>query len=141
MTTATVRGPIRLASLTAAALLECLSADRTRDSGGGVGAALGSADYSEILGGRRVQEAGYQMISDAEELRFKTFLSTTSAEARDWIAYLEFEEAIREASQSAAMVNISDAGPEGGRERNALEIAFSDMFFRLYPNFPTNEMR
>ena len=56
-------------------------------------------------------------MSDAEEARFRAFLSATSAETRDWIAYLEFEEAIREASQSAAMVNAYDAGPEGGRER------------------------
>ena len=80
------------------------------------------------------KKRGCQMMSDAEELRFKTFLSATSAEARDWIAYLEFEEAIRKASQSAAMVNIDDAGPEGGRERNALEVAFTGMFFNVLPS-------
>ena len=68
-------------------------------------------------------------MSDAEELRFKAFLSATSAEARDWIAYLEFEEAIREASRSAAMVNVYDAGPEGDRERCALELAFTEILF------------
>ena len=68
-------------------------------------------------------------MSDAEQLRFQAFLSATSAEARDWIAYLEFEEAIREASRSAAMVSVFDAGPEGDRERCALELAFSEILF------------
>ena len=70
-------------------------------------------------------------MSDAEELRFKAFLSATSAEARDWIAYLEFEEAIREASKSAAMVNAYDGGHEGVRELDVLELAASEMFFNV----------
>ena len=32
------------------------------------------------------------------------------------------------------MVNIDDAGPEGGRERNALEVAFTGMFFNVLPS-------
>ena len=70
-------------------------------------------------------------MSDDEDVRFETFLSATSSESRDLVAYLAFEEAIREASKSAAMVNAYDGGQEGVRELDVLELVFSEMFFNV----------
>jgi hypothetical protein len=70
---------------------------------------------------------------DAQDARFEAFLQSTDQHSRDWIAFLEFENAIHEAVMCAGMIDLYDAGPEGEPEHAGLKLALSEMLFRVPP--------
>lgn len=67
---------------------------------------------------------------EAQEARFRTFMAATSDDERDWIAFLEFEQAIERAAQCAAIVNPFDDSDSNVRERDVLRTPVAEMFFR-----------
>lgn len=71
--------------------------------------------------------------SGAEDARFRAFREATVSRERDWIAFCEFSEASHNAAVCAAMINLYDGGEHGGRELRHLELAISEMLFRVLP--------
>lgn len=70
------------------------------------------------------------MSDEAEEARLAAFMDATEADERDWIAFLEFEDAIRRAGHCAALVNPFDDPSSNVRERRTLAQPIAEMFFR-----------
>jgi len=72
-------------------------------------------------------------MSKAEDARFDVFIRSTEPGERDWIAFCAFEDAIREVSDCASMVNRYDDSGAGDRERSVLEPPIAEMLFRVLP--------
>ena len=72
-------------------------------------------------------------MSDAEEARFRAFVESTTQDERDWIAFLEFQEAAHRATMVATLANPYDADEGYSRESQGLRLALSEMLFRVLP--------
>jgi len=69
-------------------------------------------------------------MTDAREARYQAFLDCTTQAERDWIAFLEFEEAANTAADRAALVNPFDDPTNNVRETQGLEVSIGQMLFR-----------
>lgn len=69
--------------------------------------------------------------ANAQDARLTAFLQSTEQHERDWIAFLEFEQAIQNAATNAAMFNMYDNDPGSDRELAALKLAVGGMFYRV----------
>ena len=69
------------------------------------------------------------MSNAAERARFVEFKRITEADERDWTAFLDFQQAVSAAAQSAAIVNPYD-DPRFVDEVAMLEAPIGQMFFR-----------
>jgi hypothetical protein len=69
----------------------------------------------------------------AAQARFAAFVEGTEPNERDWIAFLEFEEAAHNAASTARLTNMYDNEPGGDREFADLKLALTAMFFRVLP--------
>jgi hypothetical protein len=66
---------------------------------------------------------------EAQEARFKVFVRTTTRDERDWISFLELEQAIHRVADRAAIVNPFDDPNHNVREIEELEGPVGEMLF------------
>ena len=78
--------------------------------------------------------------TDAEELRFQTFVATTDQAARDRAAFVEFLEAVHNATQCAVMSNMYDGDDHAGREFEEMKRAITDLLFGLLPRVDLSDV-
>jgi hypothetical protein len=74
------------------------------------------------------------------DLRFNVFISATTSDARDWIAFHAFEDAVHEVADTATLVNKYDDSAAGQRELDALKPVVSEMLYRLLPKVGVNNI-
>lgn len=80
-------------------------------------------------------------MSDAEDDRFRAFLGITQQAERDRIAFGEFEEAVRRATEGAAKAGSFDDPARHLREIAVLETSVRQMLLRALPRFGVAPIR
>jgi hypothetical protein len=65
----------------------------------------------------------------AQGARFVAFMALTSAQERDWIAFVKFERAVAEAASVAAMLDMYDGGEQYWHEQAVLKRAIGVMLY------------
>lgn len=66
---------------------------------------------------------------EAQEARFRAFVRSTTRDERDWISFLEFEQAVHRVADRAAIVNPFDDPHHNVREIEDLEGPVGEMLF------------
>jgi hypothetical protein len=69
----------------------------------------------------------------AQDARFKAFLTASDKDERDWIAFCQFEHAVGEVTHCAALVNPYDDSDRFEREREIMHAAVWTMMLRVLP--------
>jgi hypothetical protein len=71
--------------------------------------------------------------ADTQQARFDAFCEATHPYVRDWIAFLDFEQAIDRAVTCATMMNPYDNDPGYNQEHASVKLALSEMLYRVLP--------
>jgi hypothetical protein len=72
-------------------------------------------------------------MTHAQQMRFEAFVDATIEDERDWIAFIAFENAVREVTATAAIVT-PDHRDAAAREEAALLGPIGDMLYRVLPH-------
>jgi hypothetical protein len=79
-------------------------------------------------------------MTDAEDARLQAFLKDTDQEERDWSAFCQFQEAVDEVTQCAAMSNCYDEPDMVERECKDMRPAVWGMMLGLVPRIGLGEV-
>jgi hypothetical protein len=73
-------------------------------------------------------------MTEAEEARYHAFVDATEPAERDSVAFCQFEEAVHNAAECAALTNACDGGAACAREQDGLRLILSQMLFKVLPH-------